>query len=38
MKITIYIAMPANGLISNSRNVRDWLSPESFSPPKASVR
>jgi len=28
MKITIYIAISANGLISNSRNVPDWLSPE----------
>jgi dihydrofolate reductase len=28
MKISIYIATSANGLISNSRNVPDWLSPE----------
>ncbi|WP_316834381.1 dihydrofolate reductase family protein [Pedobacter nutrimenti] len=28
MKISIYIASSANGLISNSRNVPDWLSPE----------
>jgi len=28
MKITIYIATSANGLISNSRNVPDWLSNE----------
>lgn len=28
MKISIYIAISANGLISNSRNVPDWLSPE----------
>jgi dihydrofolate reductase len=28
MKICIYIAISANGLISNSRNVPDWLSPE----------
>lgn len=28
MKISIYIAVSANGLISNSRNVPDWLSPE----------
>lgn len=28
MKLSIYIAMSANGLISNSRNVPDWLSPE----------
>ncbi|MBO9591417.1 MAG: dihydrofolate reductase [Niabella sp.] len=28
MKISIYIAASANGLISNSRNVPDWLSPE----------
>jgi len=28
MKITIYIAISANGLISNSRNVPDWLSPD----------
>ncbi|RYU92162.1 dihydrofolate reductase [Mucilaginibacter terrigena] len=28
MKISIYIATAANGLISNSRNVPDWLSPE----------
>jgi dihydrofolate reductase len=28
MKITIYIATSANGFISNSRNVPDWLSPE----------
>ncbi|WP_169818824.1 dihydrofolate reductase family protein [Niabella ginsenosidivorans] len=28
MKISIYIAAAANGLISNTRNVPDWLSPE----------
>jgi len=28
MKISIYIAVSANGIISNSRNVPDWLSPE----------
>jgi dihydrofolate reductase len=28
MKITIYIAVSANGFISNSRNEPDWLSPE----------
>lgn len=28
MKISIYIATSANGFISNSRNVPDWLSPE----------
>jgi len=28
MKIIIYLAASANGLISNSRNVPDWLSPE----------
>lgn len=28
MKISIYIAFSANGFISNSRNVPDWLSPE----------
>ena len=28
MKISIYIAISTNGLISNSRNVPDWLSPE----------
>jgi dihydrofolate reductase len=28
MKISIYIAVAANGLISNSRNVPDWLSAE----------
>jgi dihydrofolate reductase len=28
MKITIYIAMSANGQISNSKGVPDWLSPE----------
>lgn len=28
MKISIYIATSANGLISNSRGVPDWLSPE----------
>ena len=28
MKISIYIAVSANGFISNSRNVPDWLSPE----------
>jgi len=28
MKISIYIAMSANGFISNSRNVPDWLSNE----------
>jgi len=28
MTITIYIAMSANGLISNSKGVPDWLSPE----------
>ncbi|MCX2679777.1 dihydrofolate reductase family protein [Galbibacter sp. EGI 63066] len=28
MRISIYIAISANGLISNSRNVPDWLSPE----------
>lgn len=28
MRISIYIAISANGFISNSRNVPDWLSPE----------
>lgn len=28
MRISIYIAVSANGMISNSRNVPDWLSPE----------
>jgi dihydrofolate reductase len=28
MKIIIYLAASANGLISNNRNVPDWLSPE----------
>lgn len=28
MKVSIYIASSANGLISNSRNVPDWLSAE----------
>ena len=28
MKISVYIAISANGMISNSRNVPDWLSPE----------
>lgn len=28
MKISVYVASSANGLISNSRNVPDWLSPE----------
>jgi len=28
MKISIYIAISANGIISNQRNVPDWLSPE----------
>jgi dihydrofolate reductase len=28
MNISIYIATSANGLISNNRNVPDWLSPE----------
>lgn len=28
MKVSIYIAISANGLISNSRNVPDWLSLE----------
>ena len=28
MKISIYIAVSANGFISNKRNVPDWLSPE----------
>ncbi|WP_285055605.1 dihydrofolate reductase family protein [Pedobacter ginsengisoli] len=28
MKTIIYLASSANGLISNSRNVPDWLSPE----------
>lgn len=28
MKISIYVASSANGLISNSRNIPDWLSPE----------
>ncbi|HEY8972241.1 MAG TPA: dihydrofolate reductase family protein [Puia sp.] len=28
MKISIYIAVSTNGLISNTRNVPDWLSPE----------
>lgn len=28
MKIIIYLAVSANGLISNSRNEPDWLSPE----------
>jgi dihydrofolate reductase len=28
MKISIYIATSANGFISNSRNIPDWLSPE----------
>ena len=28
MKLSIYVASSANGLISNSRSVPDWLSPE----------
>lgn len=28
MKITIYLAASANGMISNGRNAPDWLSPE----------
>ncbi|MGF6928831.1 dihydrofolate reductase [Chitinophaga sp. W2I13] len=28
MKIVIYLAASANGMISNKRNVPDWLSPE----------
>jgi dihydrofolate reductase len=28
MKISIYMASSANGMISNKRNVPDWLSPE----------
>jgi len=28
MKVTVYVASSVNGLISNSRNVPDWLSPE----------
>jgi dihydrofolate reductase len=28
MKVIIYLAASANGLISNNRNVPDWLSPE----------
>jgi len=28
MKISVYLAMSVNGMISNSRNVPDWLSPE----------
>jgi len=28
MRISIYMAVSANGMISNSRNVPDWLSPE----------
>jgi len=28
MKIIVYVAVSANGMISNSRNVPDWLSPE----------
>ena len=28
MKISIYIAITPNGMISNPRNVPDWLSPE----------
>lgn len=28
MKIIVYLAASANGLISNNRNVPDWLSPE----------
>lgn len=28
MNLSIYVASSANGLISNSRNVPDWLSPE----------
>jgi dihydrofolate reductase len=28
MKIIIYLAVSANGMISNNRNVPDWLSPE----------
>ena len=28
MKISIYLATSANGMISNSRNVPDWLSQE----------
>jgi len=28
MKVTVYIASSANGLISNSRNAPDWLSAE----------
>ena len=28
MKVSIYMALSANGLISNQRGVPDWLSPE----------
>ena len=28
MKLSIYVASSANGLIANSRNIPDWLSPE----------
>jgi dihydrofolate reductase len=28
MKISVYLASSANGMISNQRNVPDWLSPE----------
>ncbi len=28
MRVAIYIAISANGQISNSRGVPDWLSPE----------
>ena len=28
MKISVYLATSVNGMISNSRNVPDWLSPE----------
>src|ERR1700742_150914 len=28
MKVIVYLAASANGLISNARNVPDWLSPE----------
>jgi dihydrofolate reductase len=28
MKIIVYLASSANGLISNQRNIPDWLSPE----------
>lgn len=28
MKVIIYLAASANGMISNSKNVPDWLSPE----------